>query len=327
MEKANKNKIKYTYEQPNQAYDIHVNGSYHASIRYSELLLLHERLRTKFQSNLRSVDFPPKKFFKNLDEKAVKERRIGLHIISILQDSFRPSSNKVSLDIYLADGSKESIRCGADNSTEVVLKVCVRLLGNHESPYISLHLLNQKSASSGIFYYIMVRKIMWHKMIEEQLLDDPGAVILLYKQKVGQNSPLFTRLQNPLKLFLLIFQLLRLCYENSLGSFELLESCITDYPQPNTNCNVKIGFRSIILQPTEKGKDYVFRVTRIRMWRLLHDSKSCDGFSLQFEYFISKNNFLWINVLTKQAILLTRILQTIGFEILKESERKVCFVF
>lgn len=83
----------------------------------------------------------------------------------------------------------------------------VRLLGNHESPYISLHLLNQKSASSGIFYYIMVRKIMWHKMIEEQLLDDPGAVILLYKQV-------------PFWFFLLVLN-----YSNTTFSQELVVFC------------------------------------------------------------------------------------------------------
>ncbi|KHN71654.1 PX domain-containing protein F17H10.3, partial [Toxocara canis] len=60
-----------------------------------------------------------------------------------------------------------------------------RFLRNFESPYVSLQLLNQKSAASGIFYRIVLRKLIWDPRVEEAMLDDPGAVLLLYKQAVN----------------------------------------------------------------------------------------------------------------------------------------------
>lgn len=58
----------------------------------------------------------------------------------------------------------------------------MRLLRNFESPYLSIHLLNQKSAATGVFYYIVIRKLIWDPKVEEEIMDDPGAVLLLYKQ-------------------------------------------------------------------------------------------------------------------------------------------------
>ncbi|VDN28799.1 unnamed protein product [Gongylonema pulchrum] len=118
------------------------------------------------------------------------------HYIS--SESFRPSSSNVSVDVFMADGTKETIRCNVEHPTDIVLKrfaeqigmnienignfglflakrrynnsndahyissvcstqypdsLCVRLLRSFESPYLSTHLLNQKSAAAGVFYY------------------------------------------------------------------------------------------------------------------------------------------------------------------------------
>lgn len=69
--------------------------------------------------------------------------------------------------------------------------VGVRLLRNFESPYLSIHLLNQKSAALGVFYFVIIRKLVWDPRIEEEMLDDPGAVLLLYKQVVFTFYTLF----------------------------------------------------------------------------------------------------------------------------------------
>lgn len=63
-----------------------------------------------------------------------------------------------------------------------MLYLAVRLLRNFESPYLSIHLLNQKSAATGLFYFVVIRKLIWDPRVEEELMDDPGAVLLLYKQ-------------------------------------------------------------------------------------------------------------------------------------------------
>ena len=61
-----------------QVYDIHVNGVFHASVRYSHLCTLHEKLIENFGFRLSGPDFPPKKIWRTLDSKAINERREGL---------------------------------------------------------------------------------------------------------------------------------------------------------------------------------------------------------------------------------------------------------
>lgn len=60
--------------------------------------------------------------------------------------------------------------------------VCVRWLKNFESPFISLQLINKEIEDESKQYKILIRRVMWDSSIEEQLLDDPGALKLLYLQ-------------------------------------------------------------------------------------------------------------------------------------------------
>lgn len=378
------------------AFNIHVNGAYHASIRYSHLLRLHEKLKDHFGIRLRTTDFPSKKIFKNLDKKALNERRLALarYFQTVVQqpdvalhfvteqafltfqvESFRPSSSNVMVDIYMADGSKETVRCNVEHPTEIVLKrfaeiigldsenvlhfglflarerhadgngqlatsgycseypdvLCARLLKNFESPYISLQLLNQKSAASGIFYQIIIRKLVWDPSVEEALLDDPGAVLLLYKQAVNdlRNGRLGT-LQSAIvdRLHALeaqgsCVQFLRLCHLQQTYSYEVLEKCVSDYPRPNTTCELKVGRRHIVLEYCDPSfgnspVQAVFRATRIRVWRIAQNAEEGADFIFQFEYLMSKDSFDWITLVTKQAVLLSLLLQSIGAEILRE---------
>lgn len=376
------------------AFNLHLNGAFHASVRYSHLLRLHEKLRDQFGFRLRATDFPAKKLFRNLDGKALKERRLALarYFQSIVQqpdvamhfitehaflmfqvESFRPSSSNVSVDVYLADGSKETVRCNVEHPTDIILKrfaeiigldvenldsfglflarnrcadgsgqmvtssseypdmICDRLLRNFESPYVSLQLLNQKSAASGIFYRILVRKLVWDPRIEEGLLEDPGAVLILYKQAVndlrnkhlGTLQPVIAQRLCALEEQGSCLQFLRLCHLQPGYSYEYLETCISDYPRPDTSCELKVGRRHIVLEYSDPscGNSRVqaaFRATRIRVWRIAQHAEGGSNFIFQFEYLISKDNFEWITLITKQAVLLSLLLQSIGAEILKE---------
>uniref|UniRef100_A0A0R3RIT2 SNX17_FERM_C domain-containing protein n=1 Tax=Elaeophora elaphi TaxID=1147741 RepID=A0A0R3RIT2_9BILA len=127
-----------------------------------------------------------------------------------------------------------------------------------------------------------------------------------------------------LKIILLcrLFQFLRLCHLEPNYSYEVLEPCSSNYPRPGTECNLKVGRRHIILEFKDEGaKDgenivrAEFRATRIRVWRI---SQQDNGFTFLFEYLMSKGVFHWITLYTNQAILLSLLLQSIGFEILKE---------
>ncbi|VDO12359.1 unnamed protein product, partial [Brugia timori] len=277
-------------------------------------------------------------------------------------ESFRPSSSNVSVDIFMADGTKETVRCNVEHPTEIILKrfadiiglsienigsfglfvakrryasddghfmsslgsvkypdtLSVRLLRNFESPYLSIHMLNQKSAATGVFYFIIIRKLIWDPKVEEELMDDPGAVLLLYKQAAsdlynGHFVPRQTEIKNRLlaleeqgnctqvnkflfssdDYYSFIFQFLRLCHLEPNYSYEVLEPCSSNYPRPGTECNLKIGRRRILLEFKGEGaKDGVsiissaeFRATRIRVWRISEQDNS--GFTFLFEYLIS----------------------------------------
>lgn len=98
---------------------------------------------------------------------------------------------------------------------------------------------------------------------------------------------------------------------------------MSDYPCPETHCHLKIGRRHIVLDysdsdGSETRLQAVFRATRIRVWRIAQVAESDLDFIFQFEYLMSKDSFENITLRTKQAVLLSLIMQSFGAEILKE---------
>ncbi|KAI6244090.1 PX domain-containing protein [Aphelenchoides fujianensis] len=123
-------------------YDLYVNGAYHASVRYSNLYKLHEKLLETFGMRLGS-EFPPKKVWRKMDAETVNKRREGLakYFHGILQnadiskhpilerafldfqvDSFMPAVSGVQLDIHLPDGTPIHVECQSDDPTNIVMK-------------------------------------------------------------------------------------------------------------------------------------------------------------------------------------------------------------
>ncbi|KHN82289.1 PX domain-containing protein F17H10.3 [Toxocara canis] len=299
------------------AFNLHVNGAYHASIRYSQLLRLHEKLRDQFGMRLRVADFPPKKLFKTLDKKSLNERRIALarYFQSVVQlpdvalhfitehtfvcfqvESFRPSSSNVLVDVYMADGTKEVVRCNVEHPTDIILKRFADAigLGNEYLENFGLFLARGRNANSGGHF------------------------------APSTDSPDYPDLLCWFCDFLVFVRFLRLCHLQPGYSYEILEPCISDYPSPDTQCNLKIGRRHIVLEYDNPAAEHsrveaVFRATRIRMWRITE--QQVDGvtkFLFQFEYLVAKDSFEWITLITNQAVLISLLLQSIGIEILKE---------
>jgi hypothetical protein len=60
-----------------KVFDIHVNGAFHAGVRYNLLYSLHEKLIATFGFRLNAPEFPPKKIWK-LDVKTLNNRQEGL---------------------------------------------------------------------------------------------------------------------------------------------------------------------------------------------------------------------------------------------------------
>ncbi|CAB3400721.1 unnamed protein product [Caenorhabditis bovis] len=131
------------------AYNIYINGWFHSRVRFSHLLEFADILKHKFGHKYKGPEFPPKKLLK-LDSKAVDERRqkICKYFQAVVQhpeiarhyyvekkfldfqiDSFRATSNYVTIDVFLGDGEKILIKCNISDSTNDVMKMIAEKLG------------------------------------------------------------------------------------------------------------------------------------------------------------------------------------------------------
>ncbi|CAP25771.2 Protein CBG05236 [Caenorhabditis briggsae] len=141
------------------AYNIHINGWYHGSVRFSHLYEFAELIKQKFSQRYKGPEFPAKKLFK-LDPKAIDERRqkIAKYFQAMVQhpeiarhyiiekkllgfqiDSFRATSQYVSLDIYLGNGEKTTIKCLVSDSTMEIMRILAEKLGFHNKDEFIYH--------------------------------------------------------------------------------------------------------------------------------------------------------------------------------------------
>ncbi|KAI6205554.1 hypothetical protein M3Y94_00805500 [Aphelenchoides besseyi] len=269
-------------------YDLFVNGAYHASVRYSALYSLHEKLLETFGMRLGNIEFPPKRVWKNLDAETVNKRREGLAK-------------------YFHGG--------------------VRWLKNFESPYVSQQLVNRGADQSGVEYRLGIRKVLWDPIIEEPLLDDPGALRLLYLQAVNdlQRGVFCVCQESKEKLIALQKedqwkQFMHVCHKQASYGYEILAPVRSDYPVENTVMNLKIGRRQLFFEFREQGvlSQLVIKSTRIRIWRVSHNDSNVD-MSFQIEFLVDKQTgFRQIVLYTSQAVLLSLFLQAIAAEILHD---------
>lgn len=106
--------------------------------------------------------------------------------------------------------------------------------------------------------------------------------------------------------------------------------CVADYPFPGAPVLVSIGNYELSVrlqtgssQPSTASGGGVFKVTRMRCWRIttLHDNsnngnKSEPDFELSFEYLVAKDKLMWITLSSEQAILMSICLQSMVDELL-----------
>ncbi|KAK0087663.1 hypothetical protein PV325_000470 [Microctonus aethiopoides] len=142
-------------------YNIHINGLYHCTVRYKQLLNLHEQLVKDLDMTLPS--FPPKKFFP-LTPNQQEDRRLGLekYIQTIGQNSMinncellngyllyaQQESNgrfmeDENFEVFLMNGQSINIKISTgDNSTNVLKKICQHInLPEKYYSYFSLFII------------------------------------------------------------------------------------------------------------------------------------------------------------------------------------------
>lgn len=131
-------------------YNVHIDGLYHCSLRYKQLLHLHQTLSKKFTSPCHQLPtFPPKKLLP-LSVAQVEERRMqlekylqnisqdkaicnssifNLFLLEAQRESTRIRENQVNLDIELVNGQKIRLQIVTHDSADSVLTAVCRALG------------------------------------------------------------------------------------------------------------------------------------------------------------------------------------------------------
>eukprot|EP00096_Caligus_rogercresseyi_P011192 TRINITY_DN4329_c0_g1_i1.p1 TRINITY_DN4329_c0_g1~~TRINITY_DN4329_c0_g1_i1.p1 ORF type:complete len:497 (+),score=147.04 TRINITY_DN4329_c0_g1_i1:114-1604(+) len=117
-------------------YSIHINGTFHCSLRYRQFHAFHEQLRREFLSGL--PPFPPKKVFP-LSEASKEERRLQLEKYMQLSATDPRISNSLPFHGFLLAAQREtrSSSCeDPDTETSSSLPLDVYLMHDHK---VSLH--------------------------------------------------------------------------------------------------------------------------------------------------------------------------------------------
>ena len=150
------------------AFNLHVNGVLHCSVRYSQLHDLNERLKLEFGPEI-LPSFPPKKIFavkgNDLDErrqqlesyiqelcqfqKLANSDIFATFLARAQQETQLEESIPVNFQMFLMNGSKIKINIQSTDKTDVILESAMAALGIDEelTYYFCLYLV--KSNSQG----------------------------------------------------------------------------------------------------------------------------------------------------------------------------------
>lgn len=132
-------------------YNVHIDGLYHCSLRYKQLLHLHQTLSKAFASStgIQLPAFPPKKLLP-LSLSQVEERRLqlekylqnisqdkaicnspifNLFLLEAQRESTRIREGQVHLDIELVNGQKIRLQIVTHDSADAILTAVCRALG------------------------------------------------------------------------------------------------------------------------------------------------------------------------------------------------------
>ncbi|GIY60290.1 sorting nexin-17 [Caerostris darwini] len=215
------------------AYNLHVNGAYHCTVRYRQLYNLYDQLRREFGPNS-LPPFPPKKLLP-LTPTQTEERRAQLEkfiqlvsqdqrialsdvftgfLLSAQQETQNAKEEIVSLDIHLMNWQKINIKVSSLARTSTVMEAACNVLKLDEkyASYFCIYLVNKcnndlsverrlqdfESAylslkSAGNNHFLVIRKSYWDSSLEEELLDDKVCLNLLYVQAVSDIERGWTR--------------------------------------------------------------------------------------------------------------------------------------
>ncbi|XP_047545311.1 sorting nexin-17 [Vanessa atalanta] len=150
-------------------YNIYIDGFFHCTARYKQLLSLHEQLQAQYP-HLKLSGFPSKKFF--LTSSQLEERRILLEkyiqlvgqnpvfansgilitfLFSAQQETHSVRVHVVDIEISLMNGYRIPLSVSSTDSSSTVLDIACNSvnLSKDLTKYFSLYLLNWSCAKDG----------------------------------------------------------------------------------------------------------------------------------------------------------------------------------
>lgn len=312
------------------SFNIHINGVFHCSVRYSALYQFHEQLKREF-GGLSMPPFPPKKFLSLTPAKVEERRQLLERFIQIVsqdpqisssdtfngfflkaqQETQKEASEASSLDVYLMNGHKITVKIMSTDQTEDLLEAVasqielpdeyvyyfglylvqkedggdnsiVRKLQEFESPYISLKYANKVGS-----HRIVLRKSVWDLAYEDDLLENKIAMNLLYVQAVSDIERQWTLGTKEQLRHLATLQqrgskreYLRLARTMKYYGYIQFKPCVTDYPHPHSRVFVAAGHRELnfrIQTDSSTMKEGSFKITRMRCWRITTSITESNG--------------------------------------------------
>ncbi|CAK1540195.1 unnamed protein product [Leptosia nina] len=150
-------------------YNIHIDGFFHCTARFKQLLSLHEQLQAQYPF-LKLPQFPPKKLF--LTSSQLEERRVLLEkyiqlvgqnpvlstsgilmtfLLSAQQETHNIKVHVVDIEISLMNGYRIPLSVSSTDTSSTVLEIACNYvnLPKHLTKFFSLYLFNWSFAKDG----------------------------------------------------------------------------------------------------------------------------------------------------------------------------------
>ncbi|XP_036597790.1 sorting nexin-31 [Trichosurus vulpecula] len=300
-------------------YSVYLEGFLFCKVRYSQLHRWNEQLRRVFGNRL--PPFPPK-YYLAMTTSMADERRDQLEqylqsvptdpdilrsevfirfFTTLQQDTFKITTKKVFLDVFLPDGRSIRIEILTSDTAERVLEIVsyktglsrelighfslfliqfhsdgalsvMKKMAEFELPYVSLQSTEVENCKVGL------RKWYMDPSLDSMLMDCRTAVNLLYGQAVQeieknwakptpeqrQELEALRKAGNQTKFLELVQQVHHYGYVQ-------LDPCTCDYPEPGCVAAVSVGGHVIsccIKLPGNQTQEVNFKMCRIKSWQV-----------------------------------------------------------
>ncbi|XP_053322867.1 sorting nexin-31 isoform X2 [Spea bombifrons] len=347
-------------------YSVYLEGFLIFKARYKDLHLWNEQLHHLFGNQL--PNFPPK-YFLAMTKAMAEERRLQLErylqklvsdpVVSGSEkfmeffkksqlDTFKMSSVKIILNVYLPDGQHVKVDAYTSDTAERVLEAALYKLrlSRELKEYFSLFITRRERDTNITVvkqitgfelpfitiwnmpddtFQIDIRKWYLNPFTDSMLLGCTAAISLLYMQAVQEFQMNWSRPteEQRKKLQHLIetgnqLKFLELMQKVEHYGYLQLHSCTSDYPEPGTSVTVSVGNFELCccFQPPKGQAELIqLHVADMTCWhvQMLHSAKgdsARQSYHLEFTLeYIQGETQKCVTIRTQQAFLLSSCLK------------------